>query len=303
MPSLAQGREEIWFAPADSLPRGTKQLDQDFPKLFDEPPAWKTDIDVFPIAPYFAERASDEDLLHISHFLNRHHIALAVAVQPMQIENECAPGEGRTRRGSNLRIFHRLRKLNLEIKYVALDEPLTFGHYFKLGAEECRLPIADVARRVAMTITEIRESYPNVRVVDYEAATSAPVESWPKELAEWIEAYRMAAGNSLDAVVFDVNWRRPWLDWVRPSIEVLHRARVRAGMFLTITGPGKSDADAAASLRRNIEAVKEAHLPLDLTILACWQMYPSHSLPPSDANTLTSVLNWYLSESKRSRTP
>ena len=125
----------------------------------------------------------------------------------MQIEGECAPGEGRTGRGSNLGIFRRLRKLGLDIQYIGLDEPLTFGHYFIRGTGSCLFPIHDVARRVAATIAEIRELFPFARIVDDEAPTAAPVAGWPAELTEWLEAYKRATGASLDAIVFDVNWR------------------------------------------------------------------------------------------------
>jgi len=291
--------EQIWFAPADNLARGTKLFNQDFPKLFDDPPAWNTNVDVFQIAPYYAARASDEDLLRIAGFLARQHITLAVGVQPMQIEGECASGEGRTGRGSNLGIFRRLRKLGLDIQYIGLDEPLTFGHYSIHGTGACLFPIPDVARRVAATINEIRESYPRAHVVDYEAPTAAPVATWPAELAEWLEAYRRATGASFDAIVFDADWRKHWLDWVRPGVEVAHRNGVRAGMFLTIAGPGTSDAGAVGSLKANIQAVEAARQPLDLVIVACWTPYPSRSTPASDSETLTSVLDWYLAQRGR----
>jgi hypothetical protein len=298
LPCRAQAAE-VWFAPTDNLARAGKLFNQDFPHLFDEPPAWNTDIDVFQIAPFYAEHATDEDLLRVARFLSRRHIVLGAAVQPMQIDGECAGGEGRTRRGANLRIFRRLRALGLDIQYIGLDEPLTFGHYASRGARPCQLPIDDVARRVAATISEIRESYPLARIVDYEAPTIASVATWPVELAEWLDAYKRATGANLDAVAFDVDWRIRWLEWVRPGIEVLHSKGVHAGMLLTIAGPGTSDAGAVASLKANIQAAEEAWQPLDLMIVACWTPYPSLSLPASASDTLTSVLDWYLSRHGR----
>jgi hypothetical protein len=69
-------------------------LTKDFPRLFDKPPAWNTDIDVFQIAPFYAEHATDEDLLRLASFLSRRHIVLGAAVQPTQIDGECAWGKG-----------------------------------------------------------------------------------------------------------------------------------------------------------------------------------------------------------------
>jgi hypothetical protein len=286
--------QQIWFAPTDNLPRGPKLFNQDFPALFQDPPVWNTRVDVFEIAPYYAARATDADLLRIAAFLARHHIALAVSVQPTQVNGECGPGEGLTRRGENLGTFRRLRRLDLNIQYIGLDEPLTFAHYYSRGNRRCHFPIIDVARRVAATIAEIRESYPLARIVDYEAPTDAPLGAWPADLTAWLTAYKSATNTPLDAVVLDVHWNLPWIDWVRPAVNVLHRAGVRAGMFLTIVGPGSSDVEAVASLRANIQAVDAARLPLDLVIMSCWTPFPTHSVPASDPTSLTSVLNWYL---------
>jgi hypothetical protein len=287
--------QQVWFAPTDNLPRGPKLFNQDFPALFNEPPVWNTRVDVFQITPFYALRATDADLLRIAEFLTRHHIALAVGVHATQVvDGECELGEGLTRRGVSLAMFRRLRKLNLNVQYVDLDEPLTYGHYFNRGTRACLLPIAVVARRVAATIAEIRQSYPLARIVDYEAPSNAPLGTWARDLTEWLNAYATAAGMSFDAVVFDANWYLHWIDWVRPGVDILHRARVRAGIFLTIAGPGKSDAGAVASLRKNVRAVDSARLPLDLVIVSCWTPFPTHSTPASDPTSLTSVLNWYL---------
>jgi hypothetical protein len=74
----------------------------------------------------------------------------------------------------------------------------------------------------------------------------------------------------------------------------LHTHRVRAGIFLDGTGPGKSDADWIAASKSNIQSVEAEKLPLDLVIIANWTIHPSRNLPESDPETLTSLLNWYV---------
>jgi hypothetical protein len=290
---------EVWFAPSDNLPRGSKQFNRDFPELFVEPSSWNTHVDVFGIPPYYAAKATDEELLNVAGFLTRHHINLAVGVQPVQINDECSSGEGRTRPQQNFGIFRRLRHLGLDVKYVGLDEPLTYGHYYNKGPRPCQLTVRAVASRVGASIAEIRSFYPDARVIDAEAPANAPIESWQADLALWLREYQDATGRPFDAIVFDVDWRAAWVDWVRPGIEVAHTKGVRAGIYLTIAGPGRSDEDAVLSLRANIQAVETTHLPLDLTVLACWTPYPSRSVPASDPATLTSVLNWYLAQHGR----
>jgi hypothetical protein len=118
----------------------------------------------------------------------------------------------------------------------------------------------ETARRVAASIAEIRQSYPNVKVVDYEAPTITSSQQWNADSADWLSAYRQATRMPLDAVVFDVDWRLPWLDWVSPSTAVAHKNNVRAGIFLDGTGPGNSDADAMAAYRKNALSVDRAKL-------------------------------------------
>ncbi len=298
VPRLAQAGE-IWFAPGDNLARGGRVLDSDFPHLFDEPPSWDTKIDVFQLTPFYARTAPDADLLRIQAFLNRHGIALAVATQPMQVSGECDMGEGRSPPGLNLALFRRLKRLGLNVRYVALDEPLTFGHFYSRGAQPCEFPIDDVARRVGLTINEMRQSYPNAEVVDYEAPPDIPPDEWADSLNTWLAAYRRYAGSPLYALVFDVNWRRPWLEQVRQGVEQLQIHGVKSGMFLTIAGPGTSDEDATMSLKQNISTVERTRLPLSLFVLACWTPFPTHSLPGSDPTSLTSVLDLYLAQQGR----
>lgn len=292
---------EIWFAPPDNLPRQVKAVAADFPALFTEPPPWNTRIDVFQLTPYYAARANDGDLRHIAAFLTKPRITLAVAVQSMQITDECGMGEGRVRPRVNGAILRRLHRLGLDVKYVSLDEPLTFAHYQTRIPNPCRFPIAEVARRVAAAIREIREFYPNAKIIDYEYPSLVPPAQWLADLPVWLRAFREQAGVPIDAFVFDLNWREPWIDWVRPSVDLLKRAGARTGVFLTIAGPGTSDQLAVQSLEDNIRAVEAAKLGFDIEIISCWTRFPSRLTPSSDPLTLTSVLDWHLSRQGRNR--
>jgi hypothetical protein len=293
--------QEIWFAPPDNLQRGTQPpTNEDFPHLFDPSPAWSVRSDVFVLSPRMGSVVGPEEALRgINAFLSQHHTSLAVGVGAAQTDNanpvpgECGFGvEGMNRPNRNAITFKRLKKLGIDVQFVAMDEPLTFAHYYnKKGA--CQYSIQDTARRVAASIAEIRQSYPDVKVVDYEAPNITSPQQWNAEFAGWLAAYRQAAGASLDAVVFDVDWRLPWQNWVSPSLTTAHKAGVRAGIFLTGTGPGASDADAIAARKQNALSVDRAKLPLDIVVIANWTPHSSRNLPESDPETLTWFLHWY----------
>ncbi|MBV8474656.1 MAG: hypothetical protein JO234_14655, partial [Hyphomicrobiales bacterium] len=238
-------------------------------------------------------------------FLKDRHIALAVSIGAMLLDNanpvpgECGFGvEGSNRPGRNAIEFRRLKQLGIEVRYVAMDEPLTFGHYYS-KKNACRYSIDDVARRVAAAIAEIKQYYPDVRVVDEEAPPITTTAQWNADFPKWLAAYRRATGEPLDAIVFDLDWRQPWQAVVVPGVRAARQAGVRAGIFLDGTGPGASDADTVAHYKQNIQAVEALGLKFDLVDVANWTPHPSRNLPESDPDTLTSVLGWYLNHSER----
>jgi hypothetical protein len=294
---------EVFFAPNDDLPRHPNRdwiPGPDFPHLFDSAPAWSARTDVFEISPMMGSVAGPEDELHrIGSFLSQHHVALAVGVGAALVDNanpvpgECGFGvEGMNRPGRNATTFKRLKQLGMDIQYIVMDEPLTYAHYYS-KKNACLYSIEDTARRVAAGIAEIRQYYPNVRVVDEEAPQITSVAQWNADFGSWLKAYRQATGSSLDAVVLDVDWRMPWQNWASPTVVTAHRNVVRAGIILDGTGPGASDAEAVAAYKQNMQSVDASRLPFDLLIVANWTPHPSRNLPESAPDTLTSVLAWY----------
>jgi hypothetical protein len=292
--------QQVWFAPPDNLDRGARTFNHDFPQLFDANPAWDPKIDVFKISPKMGSTVGPaEQLNRINAFLKDRHIALAVSIGAMLLDNrdpvpgECGFGvEGSNRPGRNTIEFQRLKQLGIEVRYVAMDEPLTFGHYYN-KKNACRYSIDDVARRVAAAIAEIKQIYPDVRVVDEEAPPITTTAQWNADFPKWLEAYRRATGEPLDAIVFDLDWRQPWQEIVVPGVRVAHQAGVRAGIFLDGTGPGESDADAVAAYKRNMASVAALHAPFDFVEIANWTAHPANDLPQSDPNSLTGVLHYY----------
>lgn len=295
--------QNVWFAPPDNLQRGAKPpINEDFPHLFDRSPAWSVQTDVFLISPFLSSVAGPEPMLrNINAFLTQHHVALAVGIGAVQMDNEnpvpgeCGFGvEGMNRPNRNAIYFKRLKSLGIEIQYVSMDEPLTFAHYYD-KKNACRYSIEETARRVAASLAEIRQFYPNVKVVDTEAPNITDPQQWNADFPQWLSAYRRATGKPLDAVVFDVDWRLPWMNWVAPSVAALHKNGMHAGIIVDGTGPGSSDQDAIAARKQNAVSVQKSRLPFDIVEIANWTPHPSRNLPESDPNTLTSFLHWYQS--------
>jgi hypothetical protein len=291
---------EVWFAPPDNLDRGARTFNHDFPQLFESSPAWDGKTDVFVLSPKFAEEAPEEATKHVTAWLAARHIALAVGAGTVQtdnaqhVEGECGYGvEGYSRPNKNQIIFSRLKRRGVDVQYVAMDEPLTFG-YFYHRKNACNYTIGQVSQRVARTIAEIRQAYPNAKMVDYEAVVfDQGTGPWLSALAQWLAAYRAATGEMPYALVFDLDWTKPWQDAVQRGTALLHKNGVRAGIILDGTGPGQSDAGAVAAYKRNMASVAALHAPLDFVEIANWTPHPASDLPQSDPNSLTGVLHYY----------
>ncbi|MDE3177609.1 MAG: hypothetical protein KGM15_16030 [Pseudomonadota bacterium] len=299
----AASATEVWFSPNDNLRRGAAHdivLNEDFPHLFDDNPSWSAGADVFVISAIMANGGGSEDeLRRIAAFLERRHIKLAVGVHATETANakpvagECgAAVEGAIRAGQNEAIFKRAKRLGLDIAYFEMDEPLTFGHYFK-GKAGCRNSVAETARRAAAEIAEIRKSYPQARIVDAEAPQAIPTAQWRRDFEEWLDVYHKAAGAPLDAVVFDVDLFGDWRERVAVGVEIAKRHGVRAGIFVFKPGPGVSDAQAAADYKRAIAEVDASKIPFDIVEIANWSLHPFANLPQSDPTTMTYLLDFY----------
>jgi hypothetical protein len=297
--SFAARSEEVWFAPPDNMDRGPRTYNHDFPDLFDAAPRWSVRADAFKLSPKFVAQASEGSIRHVTDFLTSHHIAIVAdtgGVQmdsPTPVPGECGYGvEGYARPGRNQIVFNRWKRLGREVQYINFDEPLSFGHHYH-GKNACNFSIQEVAKRTAVSIAEIRKSYPNAKIVDSEAlATTEPGPQWVSDLQQWLTAYHQAVGEYPYAVIFDINWSRPWLPTVRAATDLLHRKGVRAGYFLD--GAGPTDAAAVADLKKNMSDMDAAKVPLDIVMVANWTPHPANDLPESDTNSLSGALHDYM---------
>ena len=292
----------LTFAPPDSLHHGDRPpLVPDFAQLFSDPDAWASGwskLSAFSINTYFATLAPEALLHDVFGFLTTRHIALEVALQALPVE-DCGVGvEGlvQTIRGP-VGTVERMKKLNAPVATFGLDEPLTFGHFWD-GHNACRLPVEEVAERLARTIAAVRAIYPNARINDYEVPTGKWYPQWQTVLPQWLEAYQRHTGTPLDAMTLDANWRDPhWQDAVRQSVRILHAHGVKAGIFLDATGgPDVTDGSWMAEAHRNGETIIRDKFGLDFVIVASWMGHPKRLLPASDRLSLTSLIPWFASK-------
>jgi hypothetical protein len=192
-----------------------------------------------------------------------------------------------------LSVARRLKQIGANVDSFGLDEPLEYGHIYK-GRAACNFPIGEVAKRLAMTVREVRDLYPNAKFVDFEVPQDLPLPEWTDRLNQWLSAYQQATGTPLNGLAIDAHFREAWQEPARRTADILHEKGVQAGIFLNAPGGSNvTDESWMKEAKQNILNVGAARLPIDFVIIATWVGHPSRDLPESDPLALTSLINWY----------
>ena len=134
----------------------------------------------------------DAELTKVAARLKQKHMALGIEMLA-QADNDptgCGGGvEGYYAPFMVAALAAKLKRTGAELSYIAMDEPLWFGHYYK-EKNACRSLIDIVAERVAKNLHEYLKVFPNAVIGDIEpfpSITDQP--SWQEDFRHWIEAF------------------------------------------------------------------------------------------------------------------
>ena len=287
-------RPEIWFAPLDPFLRPEVGYggSADFMRLFDLDAPWATAasfVRVFKLYPQFMHAASDADLTKVIKFLDQHQIALAVEAGLIQPLTTCSRTEGY---GDDQEfIAQRIRRLGGNLRYVMADEPLFFGHSYKVPGA-CRIPIRALARDAATSARVFQRIFPDVRIVDAEPISNFKNANWVREIGQFLSAFRQAYGQPFAAVALDIAWWEP--SW-QPRALAITRYLRRLGEPVAVIYNGnerdKSDTAWLKSARkhyRDYEALGRS--PPNKAIFQSWAAYPTQVLPETSPTSFTSLI-------------
>jgi hypothetical protein len=297
---------QLWLSGVDPIVRRVMEpnVRSDYTDLFRPGSPWSraaANIQVFKTSTQFLTRASDEQLRQMFAFLKEKHIAIATAALMLTAPGMCGQNiEGYSAPGTIEALATRVKRLGGELSYMAMDEPLWFGHRYN-GPRACRSSIADVAKDVARRVAAIRRIFPNVQVGDIEpfAVRGQPVD-WLDEIAQWIAAYRAATGENLAFFHVDMDWHQDWRAQLPGLVPVLKAARIKFGIIYD----GDPDDTSGIAWTRHAEerfAAVEADAALvpDQAILQTWMRHPAHMLPETQPGTMTWLVNRYAAAETR----
>jgi hypothetical protein len=305
---------QIWFAPfmygQPAAPWQEGYGAVDYLDLFSDDAPWETAssrVHVFKAYMYAFDRLNDSQLRRIVTNLNRRGIAIALETQPLSRSGDCGFSEAFAYAGDavseTLKRLRRFRRLGGEVRFLAMDEPLTFG---KLPSPEgCGLSVEQVAWEVFNYVRGVKDEFPDIIIGDIEYS-GAGVE----DVKDFIEAYYQVSGEYLPFLHWDVDWQERiswwnvdwkqnrflWPQWPEPAkdLEIYCRERgIRFGMIYNGNLDAFSDMEWLKQAEEHMAMYESLGGKPDHIIFQSWHMYPKHLLPESNPNSFTHLINRY----------
>lgn len=286
---------EIWLSGNDPVAKPNSGTD--FEALFSADSPWSqaaSKVRVFKVSTQLLMSGSDALLSRMFADLKRRDIRLAVeALILSEGPNQCGHGfEGYSAPRTMQVMAERVRKLGGDLRFVAMDEPLWYGHHYD-KKNACQSSYADLAHDVAQKVAMLRAVFPEMKIGDIEPLGSSA--DWTDEIIQWARAYRLAVGEPLSFVDADINWSGP--NWHK-QLTILAKGLHRTGVALAVTYNGDGSDETGprwtehAEQRFNTVESDPLTKP-DIAVLQTWMPQPAHFLPENDPGTLSWLVNRY----------
>jgi hypothetical protein len=310
--------QEIWLGPQGHA--------AELMNMFDAGAPWAnaaSHVRVFKIAgDTFLLRAPQQEVNKMIAGLNQRGIAIAIGTGVMNVKPLPRPQcggwglvEGYGPIALQEAIVRKVKAAGGVIKYVAMDEPLWYGHYVtevQRGQPTCQSSIAEVARLVAPSLAVYQRAFPGVLIGDVEPSNIAETTSnlwknqnWRSDLTTWSKLFRQAVGQQLAFMHIDVVWPRPQA--LRATQEMFselislkqQNLIARTGIIYNGSGRDRSDAMWAQAARDHmVQVERDLSVHPDDAVIQSWMPYPSRLLPESDPDTLTGLILHYVQRSR-----
>jgi hypothetical protein len=297
--SVTAGAQEVWLGGVDPVVlKAQKHIDtpRDFMNLFQPDAPWKTaasGLKAFKISMQFGLRAPDDQLDALIGDLKRRHIALAFEAGLLDGDERCGKGvEGYAAPKGVEALAKRVSSHGGTIDYIAMDEPVWFGHALSGGAH-CHDPIPAVVAQVAERVEILRRYFPNIQIGDTEPINSSPyaMSQDPRfvdDVMAFADQLQQKTGVKLAFIHADIAWKWNW----RPTLEAMsEQARARGIRFGVICDGdedvGGDEAWVRQALERCQAVAADPKAAPNQWIVQSWETLPTKMLPETDPGSLT----------------
>ena len=311
-PSAAP-EHEIWLAP-QSLPPPPAAQDADFMSMFTPSAPWSftsSHTQVFKLYGSYLPFAAQDEINTVVADLNQRGIDIALEVGVMNVgpatTNPPCGGMGvlegyGTPFLANL-ISAKIKEAGGQIKYIVMDEPIYYGHYYD-GPHACQNTLNEILNLVTPTLAAYIDQFPDVIIGEAEPASqTATYPGWQNDLLTWATMFKQTLGAPLAFMQLDILWTNGpiYSDLQNPlayyaEVKQLQSQGLieRVGIIHDASPLDTTDAAWAQDTRNHIMWM-EGHFGLrpDQDIFQSFLPNPTHALPESDPEALTSLVPWY----------
>jgi len=305
---------EVWLAPNGLAPQRVSAMD--FGDLFTPYAPWQfaaAHTQVFKFYSGYLLHTPQPQIDAIVADLNRRGIAIAIEDGVMDVPHNPDSGcggmgnvEGYGIAARATRLCEIVKSAHGEIAYLAMDEPLYYGHYFTSAPGKgvgCHSSIDEILRLAKPTLDAFLEEFPNIQIGDIEPTVFAGNQlNWRSDLSTWATGFRATMGQRLAFYDLDVEWLRP--HGAQEAASVFQSASLlkgqhlvgKVGIFYNGTPRDTSDLAWVQAAQSHILLMEgEYQLHPDQVIFQSWNPYPSHVLPETAPDTMTSLVDFYFS--------
>jgi hypothetical protein len=293
---------KVWFSMgAISSPPGHHSWEL----LFYQPdpiwPPYMEQVTVVGILTQALLKMPDAELTKVAARLKEKHMALGIEMlaQADDAPPGCGGGvEGYYAPSMVAALAAKLKRTGAELSYIAMDEPLWFGHYYN-GKNACHSSIDNVAERVAKNLHEYLKVFPNAIIGDGEpfpSITDQP--TWKEDFRHWIEAFRAKTGKALAFTNVDINWGvKNWPASLQAMARFARDINMPLGIIYNAGPPPASMSNKAwldEAVRNFTHIENTLRVVPDWAVFTSWEKYPGHALTDENGPGQDYVLKQYL---------
>ncbi|MEJ0020790.1 MAG: hypothetical protein WDN25_30410 [Acetobacteraceae bacterium] len=283
-------KADIWISSADPYSQPKNPMTPEFMAAFRDGANWSgKGIQAFKFSTQFLYRAPEGDLSEAIRILREKHIAIAMEGLLLVESERCGRGvESYSWKGAIPAVAERVKRLGGEIAFVALDEPVTWGHY-STRARTCRDPVSSLADQMAANVKVLKAAFPNIKFGSIEPITPVTADRLDA-LFEFFKEFKRASGEPISFLHADISWAGPWHQQLAQWKTRLHASGMRLGVIAN--GDPQDTSNAAwtgHAIERYRAVVNDPAVRPDDVIFQSWMSFPTKLVPDTEPGTLTNL--------------
>jgi len=298
--SARAGTRTFWLGGEDPVVRKDKHKDHpsDYMDLFKADSPWTeaaSGLTAFKISTQMVLRGDEGQLQTVMLELKKRHIALAIEMAVLEGNGPGSCGyhvEGYASPKTVEAVARKITKLGGQIDFIAMDEPVWYGHIFQTGSGDrvgCQLSVEAVAEIAAEKIRLLRQYFPDIQVGDIEPVNAR--QGGQQSIDDVITFVDLLSKMVQGAPVFvhaDISWKMDWQPLLEDLATRLHARGIRVGVIFD--GDADAEGDEAwvhQALERCRAVAADSMINPDDFIVQSWETLPTKMLPESDPGALT----------------